>query len=97
MVAARTVSPPSARAPGFVVSKPNISEGLCLSCENLQLVEVRGYASWEESCLVKFSEFLGFQTTGHEKELINMLRQMKDNKSLCGSMGSWVLLSVIEK
>ena len=37
-------------------------------------MEVRGYASWEESSLVNFSEFLGFQTAGHEKELINMLR-----------------------
>ena len=46
---------------------------------------------------MKFSEFLGFQTIGHEKELINMLRQLKDKKSLCESMGSWVLLSVIEK
>ena len=35
---------------------------------------VRGYASWDESRLVNFSEFMGFQTAGHEKELINMLR-----------------------
>ena len=87
LVAPRSVCPPSARAPVAVVPKPNISKRLCLSCENLQLEEVGGYASWEESCLVKFSEFLGFQTIGHEKELINMLRQLKDKKSLCESMG----------
>ena len=87
LVVPGSVSPPNVRAPITVVSEPNISKGLCLSCENLQSEEVRGYASWEESCLVKFSEFLGFQTIGHEKEFINMLRQLKDKKNLCGSMG----------
>ena len=29
-----------------------------------------GYESWEESCLVKFSEFLGFSTKGHEREIV---------------------------
>ena len=24
------------------------------------------YESWEESCMVKFSEYLGFSTKGHE-------------------------------
>ena len=80
-----------------MVSKPNISERLCLSCENLQSEEVGGYANWEESCLVKFSEFLGFQTIGYVKELINTLRQLKDKKVYVKVWGSWVLLSVIKK
>ena len=54
-----------------LVSEPDFLEGLCVDCENLQSVEVKGYASWEESCLVKFSEFLGFPTVGNEEELIN--------------------------
>ena len=47
----------NARTTIFVVVEPDISEGLCLSCENLQSMKLRGYANWEESCLVKFSEF----------------------------------------
>ena len=41
-------------------------EGFCLGFENLLPVEVGGYDSWEESRLVKFSEFLGFSNVGHE-------------------------------
>ena len=32
-----------------------------------------GYESWEESCMVKFSEFLGFSTKGHEREILSFL------------------------
>ena len=35
-----------------------------------------GYESWEESCLVKFSEFLGFLTKGHEREILYFLRSL---------------------
>ena len=52
-----------------------------MDCENLQSVEVKGYASWEESCLVKFGEILGFPTVGNEEELINMLRKLNDKKN----------------
>ena len=48
-------------------------------------MEVKGYASWEESCLVKFSEFLGFPTVGNEEELINLLRKLNDKKNPSGS------------
>ena len=48
-------------------------------------MEVKGYASWEESCLVKFSEFLGFPAVGNEEELINLLRKLNDKKNPCGS------------
>ena len=73
-------SPPSA-------SELDFSEGCCLGFENLQLVEVRGYTNWEESFLVKFREFLGFSTSGHERGLINMLRNQNEKKSPCESRG----------
>ena len=28
------------------------------------------YEKWEDNCLVKFSEFLGFSTVGFEKEIL---------------------------
>ena len=34
------------------------------------------YDSWESSCLVKFSEFLGFPTKGFEKEILELLRNL---------------------
>ena len=32
--------------------------------------------SWENSCLAKFSEFLGFPTKGFEKEILDLLRNL---------------------
>ena len=37
--------------------------------ENFLVDSKIGYESWEESCLVKFSEFLGFSTKGHKREI----------------------------
>ena len=37
--------------------------------ENFSIDSEIRYESWEESCLVKFSEFLGFSTKGHEREI----------------------------
>ena len=34
------------------------------------------YDIWESSCLVKFSEFLGFPTKGFEKEILELLRNL---------------------
>ena len=34
------------------------------------------YESWEESCMVKFSEYLGFSTKGHEWEILSLLRRL---------------------
>ena len=34
------------------------------------------YDSWESSCLVKFSKFLGFPTKGFEKEILELLRNL---------------------
>ena len=38
--------------------------------------EVSGYEKWEDSCLVKFSEFLGFPNVGFESEIMDLLRKM---------------------
>ena len=38
--------------------------------------EASGYEKWEDSCLVKFSEFLGFPTVGFESEIMGLLRKM---------------------
>ena len=59
--------------------------------EGLRSVEVRGYASWEESCLVYFSEFLGFSTEGHKEEIIGFLQKLvaKQNQDCSkGQFGS---------
>ena len=37
---------------------------------------VEGYEKWEDSMLVKFSEFLGFTTEGFESQIIELMRQM---------------------
>ena len=37
---------------------------------------VEGYEKWEDSMLVKFSEFLGFATEGFETQIIELMRQM---------------------
>ena len=34
------------------------------------------YENWEDSCLVKFSKFLGFSTMGFEKEILGLMRKM---------------------
>ena len=38
--------------------------------------ETWNYENWESSCLVKFSEFLGFPTKGFEKEILELLRNL---------------------
>ena len=35
-----------------------------------------GYENWEDSCLIKFSEFLGFSTVGFESEILGLLRKI---------------------
>ena len=37
---------------------------------------VEGYENWEDSILVKFSEFLGFATEGFETQIVELMRQM---------------------
>ena len=38
--------------------------------------EGSGYENWEDSCLIKFSEFLGFSTVGFESEILGILRKI---------------------
>ena len=33
--------------------------------------------SWEESCLARFSKFLGFSTAGHEEEILGFMQGAK--------------------
>ena len=64
----------------------NGKEGETLTEGSLMEVEVRTeiflvdleerYESWEESCMVKFSEYLGFSTKGHEWEILSILRRL---------------------
>ena len=37
---------------------------------------VEGYEKWEDSILVKFSEFLGFATEGFETQIVELMRQI---------------------
>ena len=38
--------------------------------------ECLGYDNWEDSCLIKFSEFLGIPTVGYDVEILELLRKM---------------------
>ena len=38
--------------------------------------EDSGYEKWEDSCLIKFSEFLGFSTVGFESEILGLLSKI---------------------
>ena len=38
--------------------------------------EASGYEKWEDSCLIKFSEFLGFSTEGFENEILGLLSKI---------------------
>ena len=44
--------------------------------ENFPVDLEERYESWEESCMVKFSEYLGFSTKGHEWEILSLLRRL---------------------
>ena len=35
-----------------------------------------GYEKWEDSCLIKFNEFLGFSTGGFESEILGLLSKI---------------------
>ena len=38
--------------------------------------EALGYEKWEDSCLIKFSEFLDFSTVGFESEILGLLSKI---------------------
>ena len=48
---------------------------------------VEGYEKWEDSMLIKFSEFLGFATEGFEKQIIELMRQMVKKQNKGSKMG----------
>ena len=52
-------------------------------------LEGSGFNGWEDSCLIKFSEFLGFPIVGYEDEILDLMhklvasqKQVKGNGSL---------------
>ena len=55
---------------------------------NFVLAKNLKYGRWESSCLVKFSEFLGFPTKGFEKEIMNLLGKLVASKTRCKEKGS---------
>ena len=55
---------------------------------NFDLVENWKYGRWESSCLVKFSEFLGFPTKGFEKEIMNLLGKLVASQTRGKEKGS---------
>ena len=55
---------------------------------NFDLVENWKYGRWESSCLVKFSEFLGFPTKGFEKEIMNLMEKLVASQTRGKEKGS---------
>ena len=45
------------------------------------------FGSWESSCLVKFSEFLGFPTKGFENEILNLLTNLVASQKMSKEKG----------
>ena len=43
--------------------------------------ECLGYDNWEDSCLIKFSEFLRIPTVGYDEEILELLRKMESQQS----------------
>ena len=56
----------SAEGPGPLSEEPTVEKSV-----------FKGYNSWEDSCLIKFSEFLGVKTVGFEEEILELLRKME--------------------
>ena len=44
------------------------------------IVSEKGNEAWEESCLAKFSEFLGFSVKGHKEEILSLMRKLSSSK-----------------
>ena len=43
-------------------------------------LECLGYKNWEDSCLIKFSEFLGVPTVSFEEEILELMRKMESQQ-----------------
>ena len=46
-----------------------------------------GYEKWDNTCLVKFSEFLGVSTVGYENEILCLMRKMVNQQTRDKSKG----------
>ena len=55
---------------------------------NFDLVEKWEYGRWDSSCLVKFSEFLGFPTKDFENEIMNLLEKLVASQTRGKEKGS---------
>ena len=67
----------------FDIGEGNSEVGQRKTKCNFELVENWKYGSWESSCLVKFSEFLGFPTKGFEEENLNLLGKLVASQKRC--------------
>ena len=46
--------------------------------------------SWEESCLARFSKFLGFSTVGYEELILDFMNRINGNRQkIKGKGGGW--------
>ena len=43
-------------------------------------LEYMGYNKWEDSCLIKFSEFIGVTMAGFEEEILELMRKMESQQ-----------------
>ena len=75
-----------------------IEEGEGLGATSQRTKEVQNesselwtYERWENSCLAKFSDFLGFPTKGFEKEITEFLRNLVDSQKLGKGKGCLTL------
>ena len=77
-------------SPGAIsdVGEENGEVGQRKTKSQCELLENWKYGSWESSCLVKFSKFLGFPTKGFEKEILNLLGKLVASQKMCKEKGS---------
>ena len=55
--------------------------------EEVTSLVVEGYEKWEDSMLVKVSEFLGFSTVGYEPQIIDLMRKLLANQNKGSKVG----------
>ena len=71
----------------FDIGEGNGEDGQRKTKCNSELGENWNYGRWESSCLVKFSEFLGFPTKGFKKEIMNLLGKLVASQTRCKEKG----------
>ena len=76
------ILPPSSPTRSMCRDLVEVEERVVQQCEDGDKDENRGKeflvkdtVSWEESCLARFSKFLGFSTAGHEEEILEFLKR----------------------